>query len=187
MPSRPQPSRSRRPRSAQRPAGAGRQSSEQIRAQLLEHVLERQQQVRSCAGCGLCCTAAHNAIRILPIEADRIAAWMRTQTRQRYLALKARIQNAIRRFRLVAGKPGRYTCPFLEKDLRCALPFEQKPVACLTFNPITQDHCDQEPKWFRRAHPPVSDQNRRAGLPDLASPIPVAVQDALARPAGGGA
>src|SRR5687768_4635001 len=102
------------------------------RAQLIEHVRTVQRDVRSCEGCGLCCTEAYNSVRILPTEAGRIATHLGTLPEARRKTLVVRMGAAIRKFRLeprLDRQP--YTCPFLEADFTCTLPFDVKPVACL--------------------------------------------------------
>jgi Fe-S-cluster containining protein len=152
------------------------------RAALQKHVLEVQRTVRTCAGCGLCCTAAHNTMTILPLEAERILAHLARLPARRREALLARARAAVARWRLSrAGGPRRYTCSFLEPDMSCALPLQVKPVACLSFNPLTPDACDQEPEWFERAGAEVAAANRRAGRAGRRRPIPAALLDALQR------
>jgi Fe-S-cluster containining protein len=153
-----------------------------LRGALIRHVERVQQTVRSCAGCGLCCTAAHNAVSILPFEAQRIARHLRTLPARRAGDLLRRIGQAIRRFRLRRGVATFFTCPFLERDATCALPLDVKPLACLSFNPVEPldaDRCEQDEPRFRRVFPAVESANRAAGLPATSSPIPVAVKDAL--------
>src|SRR5262245_4626762 len=126
---------------------------DQRRIELIEHVRSVQREVRTCEGCGLCCTETYNSVRILPVEARRIADHLASLPTTRRAALDARILESIRRFRLeprVERQP--YTCPFLEADFTCALPFDVKPVACLAFNPVTPDHCEMEVALFDRAH-----------------------------------
>jgi Fe-S-cluster containining protein len=152
----------------------------QARAALLDHVRRVQVEIRTCAGCGLCCTAAHNTAQILPVEAHRIAEHLRGLAAPRRAALHHRLQRAVREFGLGPGGPPRhYTCAFLEPDARCALPLEVKPTLCLSFNPRTPDSCDQEPTWFHEAHDHEVAENRRRGLPMQRSAIPAAVLAAL--------
>jgi 23S rRNA pseudouridine2605 synthase len=146
------------------------------RAELIEHVRGIQATVRSCAGCGLCCTSQYNSVRILPVEARRIAAAVRSRQPKRRADLIARTRAAIAEFRL-AARPERqsYTCPYLDPDLTCALTFSEKPIACLSFNPVTTDHCEMDAKRFARAHAEVEKENRAVGRDKLRLPIPVAV------------
>src|SRR5262249_48918177 len=157
------------------------------RAALQRHVLEVQRTIRTCTGCGLCCTAAHNTMTILPLEAGRIVAPLRRLPAPRREALLARARAAVARWRLArAGGLRHYTCSFLEPDMSCALPLHVKPVACLSFNPLTPDACDQEPEWLERAGAEVAADNRRAGRPARRRPIPAAVLKAAeARPSHG--
>lgn len=151
------------------------------RARLERHVLAVQRDIRSCAGCGMCCTAAHNSMRILPWEAQRIATHLRTLSVARRNALVARLRVTSQRYRLAGSRRREtaYTCSFLEDDLTCALPLGVKPVACLSFNPLTPDACDQEPEWFARAADEVTRRNTEAGLSDEVEAIPRAVLRAL--------
>jgi 23S rRNA pseudouridine2605 synthase len=150
------------------------------RAQLVEHVRDVQRAVRTCEGCGLCCTEAYNSVRILPIEASRIATHLRSLPDVRRAELAARISAAIARFRLEARIDRQpYTCPFLEPDFTCALPFDVKPVACLAFNPVDADRCEMDARRFEAAHGRAARGNKQAGLPALRVPIPVAVQAAM--------
>ena len=145
-------------------------------------MVEVQRTVRTCEGCGLCCTEAFNSVRVLPVEGERIARHLATLDEARRRELTRRMERSITRFGLEReGKP-RYTCPFLGPDLRCALPLDVKPVACLSFNPWTPDHCDQEPDWYESAHAEVERQNRAAGLPERKDAIPVAVRRAMKSP-----
>ena len=112
--------------------------------------------VRTCDGCGLCCTEAYNSVRILPIEAERIARHLDALAAAPARGL-ARPGSGSRSPRS-ASRPRLdrqpYTCPFLEPDFTCALPFDVKPVACLAFNPVTDDHCEMDVDRFDRAHAP---------------------------------
>jgi len=152
------------------------------RAALQRHVLEVQRTIRTCTGCGLCCTEPWNSMTILPREADRIVAHLRRLPAARRDALLERARRAVQRWRLrrARGLP-HYTCGFLEPDMSCALPFDVKPVACLSFNPLTPDRCDQEPEWFARAGEEVEAEQRAAGGEARRRPIPVAVLDAWSR------
>ncbi len=145
----------------------------------MRHVLEVQETVRTCADCGLCCTEAHNSVRIVASEARRIAAHLALLEPRRRAELMARVEGSIKKYRLTASRKTHYTCPFLEADMRCAIPLDVKPVACLAFNPLTQDACDQEPEWYAAAHE-VEVTASRVGMeePSL-KPIPVALMDAL--------
>ena len=152
------------------------------RAALQRHVLEVQRTIRSCTGCGLCCTAAHNTMTILPFEAERIVAHLRRLPAGRRDALVARARAAVTRWRLAQGRGLRhYTCSFLEPDMSCALPLHVKPVACLSFNPLTPEACDQEPEWFAKAGAEAAAANRAARRPASRRPIPAAVLAAIAR------
>jgi Fe-S-cluster containining protein len=151
------------------------------RAALQRHVLEVQRTIRSCTGCGLCCTAAHNTMTILPLEAERIAAHLQRQPAAGREALLERARQAVARWRLRERGLRHYTCSFLEPDMSCALPLHVKPVACLSFNPLTPDACDQEPEWFGSAGREVAEANRAAGRAARRRPIPQAVLEAFAR------
>ena len=154
-------------------------SSSNFRRPLIEHVERVQKNVRSCSGCGLCCTEAYNAQRILRIEATDIADHLATLPARRRDALLHRVDAVIARYRLAKAHEARlYTCPFLEPDFTCALPFHVKPLACLTFNPTTKDSCDQESKRFDLALPALEAANRAAGHDGKLAPIPVAVKAA---------
>jgi len=143
-------------------------------------VVAVQRTLRRCEGCGLCCTDAHNGVRILPLEAQRIALHLATLASGRRAALLARVTAAVARYRLDAA-PGkvRYTCPFLNPSQECALPLHVKPTACLSFNPLDLDRCAQEPEWFFPTHDREVEENRRAGLPPDEASLPVAVLAAL--------
>jgi hypothetical protein len=67
------------------------------RQHLVDHVLETQRTVRSCTGRGLCCTGAYNTVRILPIEAARIAQHVGGLEVGRRRLLVARLRRAPRR------------------------------------------------------------------------------------------
>ena len=151
------------------------------RAALQRHVLSVQRRVRTCTGCGLCCTEPWNSQAILPWEAARIADHLAALPAARRAELLERERRAVARWRLArAGRRlAHYTCSFLQPDMSCALPLEVKPVACLSFNPLTPDACDQEPEWHARAGAEVEAANRAAGLPARRRPIPLAVLDAL--------
>lgn len=153
------------------------------RAALQRHVLQVQRTIRTCAGCGLCCTEAFNTLQILPWEARRIVGHLQRLPAAQREALLERARAAVARHRLgrARGLP-HYTCSFLEPDMRCALPLSIKPAACLSFNPLTPDHCDQEPEWFERAGAEALAANRRAGLPARRAPIPRAVLEQAAVP-----
>jgi 23S rRNA pseudouridine2605 synthase len=150
------------------------------RERLIEHVVETQATIRTCEGCGLCCTEAYNTVRIAPIEAERIAAHLRGPLSARLDEFKARAAEAVVRYGLKPGrKPRNYTCAFLEKDMTCALPFDVKPVACLAFNPTTPDSCDMDEERFAEAHADVDAENADRGFVKTRAPIPVAVLAAL--------
>lgn len=158
-----------------------RDAAEAARERLVAHVLDVQARIRSCAGCGECCTARYNSVRILPIEARRIAEHLATLSPARKPELLARIRRAIARSGLRRGGPvRRYRCPFLEEDRTCALPLDVKPVACLAFNPVHVERCEMETMRFFAAHDPVEAANARLGLPPERLPIPLAVHEALA-------
>lgn len=128
----------------------------------------------------MCCTDRYNAVQILPIEADRIAAHMRELPAAERATLEKRISASIKKYGLeLDGEPRLYTCPFLEADMRCALPLTVKPTACLSFNPLTEDHCDQEPERYERVHSGVVAANRAAGHDSSLHAIPLAVRRAL--------
>src|SRR5688572_13480755 len=99
------------------PKGRGddpRAADDDPRAALEAHVVEVQRTIRSCAGCGLCCTSAHNAVQILPLEAERVARWIEAQPAERSAELRARVERTIRRHRLEDdAEPRLYTCAFL--------------------------------------------------------------------------
>ena len=139
-------------------------------------MVDVQRTLRSCEGCGLCCTDAHNGVRILPLEARRIALHLASLAPARRAELLARVTAVVTRYRLHAA-PGkiRYTCPFLDPGQECALPLRVKPTACLSFNPLDLDRCAQEPEWFFPTHDGEVEENRRAGLPPDETPLPVAV------------
>ncbi len=128
-------------------------------------------------------------MRIVPWEAQRIAEHLRELPETRREGLDERLRRAVRRWSLAStrGREVRYTCAFLEPDLSCALPLHRKPVACLSFNPLDPDTCDQEPEWFRRAGDEVERCNSAAGLPARKEPIPWAVLAALEAPSHGAA
>jgi Fe-S-cluster containining protein len=152
------------------------------RRELERHVLDVQRTIRSCSGCGLCCTQSFNAVQILPPEGERIARHLASLPAERRAELEERVARTIRRHHLRDdAAPRRYTCAFLEADFRCALPLDVKPVACLAFNPITPDSCDQEPERYHAAHAEVeredASRRRRGGL----RAIPIAVRNALPR------
>lgn len=162
-----------------RPGKPGATDGNHRRRALEIHVIDVQRKIRSCAGCGLCCTETYNAIKILPVEAGRIAGWIRQQPPEVQKDLGARLLAAVKKYRLKQDAPVRYTCSFLEADMRCALPLHVKPVACLSFNPLTRDSCDQEAQWYHRVHPIEERRNREQGLPAKLQSIPLAVLDAL--------
>ncbi len=138
-----------------------------------------QREVRSCAGCGACCTEEYNAVRILPIEGWRIAQHLATLPPRRSAELVSRLRAASAAFGLrVGGAQRRYTCPFLEEDQTCCLPLGVKPTACLSFNPVAADACAQEPELYHRAHDQERLRNQEAGLPPRRAPIPLAVLNA---------
>lgn len=150
------------------------------RAALQAHVREVQRDIRSCTGCGACCTEAYNSMQVLPVEARRIAGHIERLPAARRAELLARARAAVARWKLHVPGLRRYTCSFLEPDLSCALPAQVKPVACLSFNPLTPDRCDQEPEWFEGAWREVRAANREARLPARRRPIPLAVLEAFA-------
>jgi Fe-S-cluster containining protein len=139
-------------------------------------VLDVQRTIRTCEGCGLCCTDAYNAVKILPLEARRIVRHLEGLPRAVREDLLALVEQAVARYRLRADGPKiRYTCPFLEPNLGCALPLHVKPTACLSFNPVDPDRCEQEPEWYFPAHDREEAENREAGLAPEETPLPVAV------------
>jgi len=95
-----------------------RGDAERMRRSLEAHVVAVQERVRSCAGCGRCCTDAYNSLAVLPVEAERIRAHLDTLPPARAAALLERAREAVRRYALRrAGRaPVRYTCSFLEPD-----------------------------------------------------------------------
>ena len=150
------------------------------RRELVDHVLRVQASIRTCEGCGQCCTEAFNSVAILPVEAVRIAGHMKTWPSDKRAAFGERLEAAVSRWRLsTTGKNRNYTCPFLEADMSCALPFDVKPTACLAFNPVTPDACEMDPKRFDAAHAPQASRNAEAGFPERRVAIPVAVLAAL--------
>ncbi|MEW6741356.1 MAG: pseudouridine synthase [Planctomycetota bacterium] len=135
-----------------------------------------QRTVRSCTGCGLCCTETFNTVRILPVEAACIVRYLERLTEARRAELVERLRATVRRYRLrVGARPKRYTCSFLEKDLTCALPFDVKPVACLAFNPQTPDRCDMDSSRYEEAYEPLALRNAREQRSRRRSAIPLAV------------
>ncbi len=168
-------------RTRRRASAAGRRRERLTARRALErHVREVQRTVRTCAGCGACCSAEYNAVRILPVEALRIARHLEGLPAGLRAELLARVEQAVAQYRLRAGGPKRrYTCPFLDPDLGCALPLHVKPAACLSFNPVDPDRCEQEPQWYFPAHAADERANRAVGLPEDEAPIPVAVLRAL--------
>jgi len=139
-------------------------------------VIAVQRTVRTCGGCGQCCTEGYNAVRILPVEAARVARYLDTLPAARRDRLLRRARGAVEQYGLRGDGPKvRYTCPLLEDDLRCALPLQVKPTACLSFNPLDPDRCGQEPAWYFAVHDREERENRRAGLGAREAPIPVAV------------
>jgi len=151
------------------------------RRALERHVREVQSTVRTCEGCGACCTDEYNAVRVLPVEALRIARHLDGLPRDLRKHLLGRVAAAMDRYQLrPSGPKTRYTCPFLDPDRGCALPLHVKPTACLSFNPVDPDRCEQEPQWYFPAHDAEARANRGAGLPETDAPIPVAVHTALA-------
>lgn len=128
----------------------------------------------------MCCTESYNVVQILPLEGETIAAHLQTLPPLERENWIARLERCVARFRLGDGsKPRRYTCAFLESDFRCALPLTVKPIACLAFNPITADSCDQEPERYHDAHAPIESANRLASKDDTLRSIPVSVLRAL--------
>ncbi|MFO0980494.1 MAG: hypothetical protein U1E76_01910 [Planctomycetota bacterium] len=140
--------------------------------QLVRKVLRIQQRI-SCTGCGLCCTERFNSVRILPVEAAVIAGHLQDLPAKRRRDLIDRMQRCVARFGLSRGNASvHYTCPFLEPDFSCALPFAVKPVACLSFNPVTEDHCDQNERDYFAVHDAIVQLNddqvetrRRGAIP----------------------
>lgn len=142
-----------------------------------------QRTVRSCTGCGLCCTDAYNQVQVLPVEGRRIADWIARQPKRVRADLERRLRDTIARYGLRRGRERKpYTCAFLEADMQCALPISVKPVACLSFNPLTPVDCDQEPGWYHPVHDELLRASRADGTSTRRAPIPVAVVDALGSP-----
>ncbi len=156
-----------------------RQRARDARAELIQHMKAVQRSIRDCAGCGLCCTGAKNAVQILPLEGQRIAAWIERQGSPAVHAWRQRLPRAVRRFHLGRGAACAYTCPFLTPEFRCTLPASVKPVVCLSFNPVERERCELEHAWYRRVFAGVTRRNAAAGLPERLAPIPVAVLEAL--------
>lgn len=157
-------------------------SASRERLALEAHAARVQERIRSCAGCGLCCTEAYNTAQILPVEALRIAAHLLALPTPRRDELVRRLERTTQSKGLRLDSPAvPYTCPFLERDATCALPRTVKPTLCLSFNPIAADSCDQEPGRFFPAYDVERARNRRANLPSSPSPIPPAVLAALHR------
>ncbi len=139
-----------------------------------------QENVRTCQDCGLCCTEAHNAAEILPVEAERVAEHLRGLPPGERRGLVARLEATVKHYQLPKrGELVRYTCSFLQKDMTCALPLSVKPTVCLSFNPLTEDACDQESEWFHRVHDECEADNTLRGFASERLPIPVAVLRAL--------
>ena len=175
------PGTRRRKGRPRRGAAAGGGIPKASRLDLERHVVAVQRTVRTCGGCGQCCTEGHNAVRILPLEAARIARYLDALPRLRRDRLLGRAREAVERYGLRGDGPKvRYTCPFLEEDLRCVLPLGVKPTACLSFNPLDPDRCGQEPAWYFAVHDREERENRRAGLGAREAPIPVAVLRCIA-------
>jgi len=155
------------------------------RRALERHVRDVQRTIRTCEGCGACCTDEYNAVKILPVEARRIVQHLEGLHEGLRAALLERVAQAVAHYRLEAGGPKlRYTCPFLDPNLGCALPLAVKPTACLSFNPLDPDRCKQEPEWYFPAHEADERANRAAGLSGDETPLPVAVLR-MARASGG--
>lgn len=120
-------------------------------------------------------------MRTLPVEAERIAAHLRGPLSGRREEFETRMREAVTKYRLRPGaSPKRYTCPFLEPDRSCALPFDVKPVGCLAFNPVNVDACDMDGARFAPAYAEVQRENEEDGFPATRAPIPVGVLAALA-------
>jgi Fe-S-cluster containining protein len=150
------------------------------RRDLERHAIAVQRTVRTCGGCGQCCTEAYNAVRILPVEAARVAHYLDTLPPAHRDRLLRRARETVERYGLRGDGPKvRYTCPFLEDDLGCALPLHVKPTACLSFNPVDPDRCEQEPAWYFPVHDREERENRRAGFDARDAPIPVALLAAV--------
>lgn len=150
------------------------------RSALERHVIQVQRTVRTCEGCGLCCTEAFNSVQILPIEARRIVDHLEGKDRARRDELLERVRVSAEALeKMKAHAKPRYRCPFLEQDMSCALTLTSKPIACLAFNPLTPDACDMEPERFFPAHDPLEAANRRANARLGKEPIPVAIRRVL--------
>ncbi|MSR74317.1 MAG: hypothetical protein EXS14_02440 [Planctomycetes bacterium] len=145
------------------------------RAALVAHVLKVQKSIRTCADCGLCCTEAHNSVRILASEAQRIADYLSSLPAVRQADLRRRLKATVQRAKMRGNAKVNYTCSFLEKDMTCVLPMTVKPVACLAFNPLTPLDCDQEPEWYAKAHVGESKATCALEGKEVLRPIPVAV------------
>ncbi len=173
---RPQPGVRRRKGRTRRGATTGGGTGKASRQDLERHVIAVQRTVRTCGGCGQCCTEGYNAVRILPAEAVRIVRHLGGLPPARRDPLLRRAWESVERYGLRSDGPKvRCTCPFLEDDLRCALPLRVKPTACLSFNPLGPGRCGQEPGWYFAVHDREEIENRRAGLDARDAPIPVAV------------
>jgi Fe-S-cluster containining protein len=155
------------------------------REKLIHRMRRIQASVRSCAGCGLCCTRAHNSVRIMAVEARHIARYVAGRSPARRAAFRARLRKAIQDHGLRAdGVSRRYTCPFLEADLRCALPLHIKPTACLAFNPLDRDRCDMDADLLASAYRSLEKLSMRRQAPTDRHAIPIAVLAALGEEAG---
>lgn len=158
-----------------------------LKGALIRKVLRVQQHV-SCAGCGLCCTERFNSVRVLPIEGAVIAHHLQSLKPRRRRDLLARLRDAVRRYRLRNdGKLAHYTCPFLERDFSCALPFAVKPLACLSFNPVDRERCDQDERDYSRLFGPLDALNAQHFRSARRAAIPVQVLAFMDREPGPGA
>jgi Fe-S-cluster containining protein len=152
----------------------------QWKRSLIRNVLRIQDRV-PCTGCGLCCTESFNTVRILPLEARVIADHLRAKPGAEQAAWMQRLRAAVSRYRLTArGGAVGYTCPFLEKDLTCALPFEVKPIACLSFNPVDRERCEQSEQDYFSVFDRIERRNDQENEASRRAAIPVAVLGFLA-------
>ncbi len=150
------------------------------RRALIAHVIEVQSTIRTCEACGECCTDQRNTMRILPVEAERIAAHLRGPMKDRREEFVRRMKATVARYSLKPGQgKKRYTCSFLEEDLTCALPFDVKPVGCLGFNPVDVDFCDMDGEKSAPAFAAEQALNTNDGFVDSRAPIPYGVLAAL--------
>jgi len=162
-------------------SGALTRQVAQWKQALVRKVLRIQRSV-SCTGCGLCCTERFNTVRILPLEGRVIAEHVLAQPERERTTWEKRLRDAVARHGLTArsGAVG-YTCPFLEKDLTCALPFAVKPVACLSFNPVDRERCDQNEHDYFSVFDRIERRNADELGDDKRAAIPLMVLRFLGR------